>query len=128
MILKGSRYEAARPFAADPRDGRILPGIRPREIGPAEGVLEHVVKAGERLDQLAHHYFNDPRLWWRIVDANPRVTFAGDMTLEALGVLVLSNYLFKALAALLDTGPFYLGVHYLRRYLKLEEGEIAAHR
>ena len=30
-----------------------------------------------------------------------------------------------ATVALLDTGPFYLGVHYLRRYLHLEAGETA---
>jgi len=50
----------------------------------------------------------------------------GDMTLKMLAVLVGSNYLFKATVALLDTGPFYLGVYYLRRYLQLEPGEIAA--
>ncbi len=50
----------------------------------------------------------------------------GDITLKALAVLVGSNYLFKATVALLDTGPFYLAVHYLRRYLHLEDGAYAA--
>lgn len=51
----------------------------------------------------------------------------GDITLNALAVLVGSNYLFKAAVALLDTGPFYLAVHYLRRYLQLDsEGYAAA--
>jgi len=50
----------------------------------------------------------------------------GDITIQALAVLVGSNYLFKAAVALLDTGPFYLGVHYLRRYLHLEPGAYAA--
>ncbi len=52
--------------------------------------------------------------------------FRDEMTLKMLGILVLSNYAFKALAALVDTGPFYLAVHYLRRYLQLQPGEIAA--
>jgi len=70
MILKGSRYEQARRF--DPAvDGTRFPGVRPREIGPAVGVVEHVVKSGDRLDLLARHYYNDDRLWWRIADANP---------------------------------------------------------
>jgi queuosine precursor transporter len=43
----------------------------------------------------------------------------GDMVLETLLVLIGSNYLFKATVALLDTGPFYLGVHYLRKYLHI---------
>lgn len=50
---------------------------------------------------------------------------AGNMTLHALWVLMLSNYLFKFCVAILDTGPFYLAVYSLRRYLQLEEGELA---
>jgi len=49
----------------------------------------------------------------------------GDMTFKALLLLIGSNYLYKALIALLDTGPFYLGVHYLRRYLMLGRNETA---
>jgi len=49
----------------------------------------------------------------------------GDIGFSALLVLVGSNYLFKAAVALLDTGPFYLAVHYLRRYLGLEPGAYA---
>jgi uncharacterized PurR-regulated membrane protein YhhQ (DUF165 family) len=49
----------------------------------------------------------------------------GEVALQALLVLIGSNYLFKATVALLDTGPFYLGVHYLRRYLHLQAGELA---
>jgi hypothetical protein len=50
----------------------------------------------------------------------------GDMAVKTLLVLIGSNYLFKATVALLDTGPFYLGVHYLRRYLQLAPNETAA--
>jgi len=46
-----------------------------------------------------------------------------EMTLQTLLMLIGSNYLFKATVALLDTGPLYLAVHYLRDYLQLEPGE-----
>ena len=49
----------------------------------------------------------------------------GDIAFKTLLVLIASNYLFKATVALLDTGPFYLGVHYLRRYLQLAPNETA---
>lgn len=49
----------------------------------------------------------------------------GDIAFQALLVLIGSNYLFKAAVALLDTGPFYLLVHYLRRYLQLGSGDYA---
>ncbi len=49
----------------------------------------------------------------------------GEMTLQMLAILIGSNYIFKATVALLDTGPFYLAVHYMRRYLQLAPNEIA---
>ena len=55
----------------------------------------------------------------------------GDMAFKALLILIGSNYLFKAMVALLDTGPFYALVHMLRKYLRLEINETvadAAHR
>jgi nucleoid-associated protein YgaU len=73
MFLRGSRYATARPFTAGFR------GVRPRDIGPAEGVLEHTVRLGDRLDRLARHYYNDDRLWWRILDANPEILFGSDL-------------------------------------------------
>ena len=47
----------------------------------------------------------------------------GEIAFNALLLLIGSNYLFKATVALLDTGPLYLLVHYLRRYLHLAPGE-----
>ncbi len=35
-------------------------------------------------------------------------------------IFIASGYIFKLLVALLDTGPFYLGVHYLSRYLQID--------
>jgi uncharacterized integral membrane protein (TIGR00697 family) len=37
-----------------------------------------------------------------------------------LWVFIGSGYVFKMVIALLDTGPFYLGVHYLSRYLEID--------
>jgi hypothetical protein len=82
MLLRGSRYERTRAFQEDPVQGEVFRGLRPRDIGPAAGVLEHVVRSGDRLDLLARHYYNDPRLWWRILDANPGFLYGGDLTLE----------------------------------------------
>ena len=71
MLTRKSRYRNARPFAPTVDGAAPFPGLRAREIGPATPVLEHEIQAGERLDRLALHYYNDDRLWWRIVDANP---------------------------------------------------------
>jgi len=48
------------------------------------------------------------------------VYLSGQMTLSVMVALMLSNYVFKLLAALLDTPIIYLLVYRLRRYLELE--------
>ncbi len=40
-----------------------------------------------------------------------------------LATFIATGYAFKLVVALLDTVPFYIGVHYLSRYLRLEPGE-----
>jgi hypothetical protein len=80
MAAKKSRYASARPFVATP-DGRIpFRGYRARRIGPATGVLEHIVTADDRPDLMALNYYIDDRRWWRILDANAEVSFGGDLT------------------------------------------------
>lgn len=90
MFDKGSRYENARAFGPGPDGQTVFSGIRARSIGPAEGVIEHVLKAGDRLDLLARHYYNNPRLWWRLLDANPDLVFGCDLQLAGMeGEIIL---------------------------------------
>jgi len=44
----------------------------------------------------------------------------GDTVVHGLFILIMSNYTFKMVSALLDTIPFYIGVKYLSRYLHLD--------
>lgn len=86
MLTKNSRYKNSVYFS--PAD--VFPGLRARAIGPAMGVIEHEIRAGDRLDLLARHYYNDDRLWWRIVDANPEWIFAQHLLDEsAVGKVIL---------------------------------------
>ncbi len=50
----------------------------------------------------------------------------GEMSLRTLLVLVATGYVFKVAAALLDTIPFYFGVRWLSRYLRLAPAGVAA--
>jgi hypothetical protein len=74
-----SRYKNAKYFAAEPGRPDPFPGIRPRDIGPAAGIVEYKIKEWDRLDTLSHNYYNDADLWWRILDANPEVLCAIDL-------------------------------------------------
>lgn len=47
----------------------------------------------------------------------------GETIAHGLFILILSNYSFKMVAALLDTIPFYIGVKYLSRYLHLDPNQ-----
>lgn len=52
------------------------------------------------------------------------VFLAGGISLNNLLILMGSNYLFKMMAALLDTGPFYLLVWKLQSYLQIDSEEM----
>lgn len=47
----------------------------------------------------------------------------GKTVLQTLMIFILSSYIFKLTAALLDTVPFYLGVKYLSNYLQINPNE-----
>lgn len=82
-FFKGSRYESARRFDGEGQARPRFRGVQPRTPGTPEPVLEHTVAVRERLDTLGHHYFADPRLWYRIAEANPDALFAEDLLFEA---------------------------------------------
>lgn len=74
------RYEPMRAFAPGPDGVVSFGGVLPRPIPTPEGVVEHVIKAGDRLDALATYYYDDSRLWFHILDANPQLECGGDLT------------------------------------------------
>jgi hypothetical protein len=44
----------------------------------------------------------------------------GETVAHGLVILILSNYVFKMTAALLDTVPFYFGTKWLSNYLQID--------
>jgi len=74
MVVPNARYADVRTLAVPA--GPTTPAFtatRARPIGLVPGVVEHVLRAGDRLDQLARHYYNDDRRWPIILDANPEI-------------------------------------------------------
>jgi len=85
-----SRYESTPPFQAAPGEAPGFAGLRPRDPGAATAVLEHTLKATDRLDALALHYYNDARKWWRILDANPELLCGADLSdPQLVGTVIL---------------------------------------
>ena len=77
-----SRYRSVKSFGPDPRGNSDFIGVRPRDIPHVEALAEHMVKAGERGEQLSQFYYKEPRLWYRLGDANSRFLYSEDMVLD----------------------------------------------
>lgn len=68
-----SRYHDTPTARLETPDGRTVVYLRRRFVPPPERfelLSEHTVKAGDRLDNLAAQYLEDPEQFWRIADAN----------------------------------------------------------
>lgn len=81
MTLRGaSRYDGATVLQVADEEGVHRPTLygRVKRIRfPRFGY--HTVTEGQRLDTLAHAYFKDSTLWWRIADVNPEYFDPTDM-------------------------------------------------
>jgi hypothetical protein len=78
----GSRYRDVPVVTQTLPDGRVVRRLTRRFLPQPEAmdtIAEHELKAGERLDQIAHKYLNDPELFWRVCDAN-RAIRPADLT------------------------------------------------
>ena len=82
-FLKGSRYGTLDRFAPDESGATVFKGVMPRPIPPATPVLEHGVAVRDRLDQLAHNFYRNPRDWTRLAEANPDAIFPETLIWEA---------------------------------------------
>jgi len=65
-----NRYEEARVKTSTTNKVRYFKPTLYPNIPEQDGDIIHNVRAGERLDILAHRYYNDVGLWWVISRAN----------------------------------------------------------
>lgn len=74
-----NRYRKTLNFAPDPRGNSQFKGVRPRDIPRVDGIIEHTVTGGDRLDNLANEYFENSQLWYRLGDTNWGYLHSPDM-------------------------------------------------
>jgi len=68
-----SRYHGLETSQWTRPDGVPVSFVRRRFIPPPEAhrlLREHVVASGDRIDNLAARYLDDPQQYWRLCDAN----------------------------------------------------------
>ena len=81
-----SRYYSIETATLDIPGGKATAYVRRRFVPPPERfalLQEHVVKQGDRLDNITAHYLGDPEQFWRVCDANN--TMRPDETTETIG-------------------------------------------
>jgi nucleoid-associated protein YgaU len=72
MADRSSRFYNAPTYAVPAPDRKgnvVLYQPRLERVPPTDGTYR--VRAGDRLDLIAHTLFGDPFLYWRLADANP---------------------------------------------------------
>jgi hypothetical protein len=73
MLSPTSRYHDLGTAKLPVGEGRTIAYLCRRFVPPPERfalLQEHVVVAGDRLDNLTARYLNDPEQFWRVADAN----------------------------------------------------------
>jgi hypothetical protein len=71
MFSRISRYQKLPDMVTTDAQGRTLPSKTLRLLPQVSGTFRHTVEEVDRLDHLAFKYYQQPRKWWRISDANP---------------------------------------------------------
>lgn len=66
-----SRYRKLPTEVTVDVKGRRLVSRSLRRPPQVSGTFLHTIEDGDRLDHLAQTYYQQPRKWWRICDANP---------------------------------------------------------
>jgi nucleoid-associated protein YgaU len=79
MFFSNSRYLKVRDYTVRDAAGRSVTVKRARPFTARSGNFLYQVKQGDRLDLLANTFYRDPRLWWRIAEANPDVMYPDDL-------------------------------------------------
>ena len=79
MIFTNSRYNNQPVLRVVGSDGITRPTIYRQPPPLAPRFLHYQVVYGDRLDNLAFTFYNDPTLWWVIADANPEVFYPASL-------------------------------------------------
>lgn len=70
MIYKNSRYTKT---SVENTDGISVFKLRKRFEFNTDNAVIHQYSEGDSLEGIALNYYNDPQLWWVILEANPQV-------------------------------------------------------
>ena len=79
MFRKQSRYYKLNASVAPNKDGVMVEGKQLRDLPEVEGKVFYRLESGDRLDHLAYKFYQRPKQWWHICDANPEFLSPRDL-------------------------------------------------
>ena len=88
MFFKGSRYADVDEHEITDDQGRVVRYKGMRFIPETPARMGHRVAQGERLDHIAHRYYQDAERFWRVCDAN-RAMWPDDLVAEPGEVILI---------------------------------------
>lgn len=80
MIFEDSRYAKSVVLRTEGADGVSRPTVYADGSPIYVPFIYYTVVEGDRLDNLASRFFNNPEYWWHLADANPEIFYPEDLT------------------------------------------------
>jgi len=117
MFAKISRYRKVPDVVTVDAQGRLLASKDIRLLPDVTGTFKHTVTAVDRLDQMGYKYYDQPRKWWRICDANPH--FLSPKELLGQDALATAHFVLTATGG--GEPPWATLFHNLRAVIGIEE-------
>lgn len=94
MIYNNSRYTKTSVINTD---GTQVFKARTRFEFNTDNAIVHQFSEGERLEGLANKYYNDPQLWWVLLEANPQIKLGINIPFGTNLVIPSEKEVFKCL-------------------------------
>jgi nucleoid-associated protein YgaU len=79
VFFSESRYLNVKQYTVQDARGRNVTVVRTRPTLNLTGSFQYTVTSGDRLDLLAQKFYQSPRSWWLICDANPDLMYPDDL-------------------------------------------------
>jgi nucleoid-associated protein YgaU len=91
VFFDESRYLAVREYTVIDPQGRTVRVKRTRATLNLSGSFQYTVKDGDRPDLLSHQFYQTPRKWWLICDANPDIMYPDEMLVPGRILIIPPN-------------------------------------
>lgn len=91
MFFSESRYLSVKEYTVTGPQGTTVTVKRARPTLDLNGSFQYTVKDGDRPDLLSNQFYQSPRKWWLISDANPDVMYPDELLTPGRVLIIPPN-------------------------------------